>query len=204
MDYLMLIVMLATSAWAATSRPNIVLIVTDDLDLVLGGMQPLAFTQQLVGNRGATFVNAFTSSPICCPARASILSGHYAHNHRTFNNSEIGGCYGAYWRKVVEPTTFPKRLQENGYRTFYAGKYLNEYKAKELPPGWSEWAGLRGNSRYRDFVLNENGRVVTYGGDSYLTDVLTNKTNDFLLRTSTPFFAMVAVSIRREIFRHKH
>jgi N-acetylglucosamine-6-sulfatase len=194
MSSFVLLVALATSAWAATSRPNVVLIVTDDLDLVLGGMQPLAFTQQLVANRGATFVNAFTSSPICCPSRASILSGRYAHNHRTLNNSESGGCYGSHWRKVVEPVAFPKRLQENGYRTFYAGKYLNEYDAKEQPPGWSEWAGLKGNSRYRDFLLNENGRLVTYGGDSYLTDVLANKTNEFLARTSTPFFAMVSVS----------
>lgn len=68
----------------------------------------------------------FTSSPVCCPSRASLLSGQYAHNHRTTNNSYSGGCYGERWRQQVENRTFPVHFLENGYNTFYGGKYLNQ------------------------------------------------------------------------------
>lgn len=70
-------------------------------------------------------MNKFTPSAICCPSRASLLTGQYAHNHRTTNNSMSGGCYGEHWRKNVEHRTLPVYLQQNGYKTFYAGKYLN-------------------------------------------------------------------------------
>lgn len=71
------------------------------------------------------FLEQFTSSPICCPSRASLLSGQYAHNHQTTNNSVSGGCYGEHWKTNAENHTFPVYLQRNGYNTFYAGKYLN-------------------------------------------------------------------------------
>lgn len=152
-------------------------------------------TQQLVANRGATFINAvsiyrqqtikrlhlfshfhysllqFTSSPICCPSRSSLLAGQYAHNVKTLNNSQSGGCYGTHWREKVEPEAFPVVLQNAGYQTFYAGKYLNEYYSEVVPPGWSRWHGLHGNSKYYNYTLNENGRVVSFI-DDYLTDVL--------------------------------
>lgn len=73
----------------------------------------------------------FTSSPICCPSRASILSGQYAHNHATSNNSMSGGCYGSIWKEHIEPRTFPVQLQNSGYRTFYAGKYLNRVRLRQ-------------------------------------------------------------------------
>lgn len=62
---------------------------------------------------------------MCCPSRASIFSGRYAHNHATTNNSMSGGCYSSIWQEHIEPHTFPVQLQNSGYRTFYAGKYLN-------------------------------------------------------------------------------
>lgn len=72
---------------AEESAPNFVIILTDDQDVVLNGLNPMIQTQQLIANRGATFLNAFTSSPICCPSRSSLLTGQYAHNVKTFNNS---------------------------------------------------------------------------------------------------------------------
>lgn len=178
---------------AEESAPNFVIILTDDQDVVLNGLNPMIQTQQLIANRGATFLNAFTSSPICCPSRSSLLTGQYAHNVKTFNNSQAGGCYGTHWREKVEPSTFPLLLQQAGYRTFYAGKYLNEYYSKEVPPGWDDWHGLHGNSKYYNYTLNENGQIVTFS-DEYLTDVLSNRTVDFLanVQLGVPFFAMVA------------
>lgn len=109
-------------------------------------------TLNLIGNRGATFTNCvsiknaeiilsflfglvckerivvqFVATPVCCPNRASILTGRYQHTHLTVNNSVAGGCNSAQWRRLQEPTTFGSLLQNIiGYKTFYAGKYLNQ------------------------------------------------------------------------------
>ncbi|XP_062560664.1 N-acetylglucosamine-6-sulfatase-like [Armigeres subalbatus] len=193
--------MLVFGTHSSEDAPNIVLILTDDQDIVLKGMNPMTKTQQLVANRGATFLNAFTSSPICCPSRSSLLTGQYAHNVKTFNNSENGGCYGSYWRETVEPTAFPVLLQKAGYQTFYAGKYLNEYYSEVVPPGWDDWHGLHGNSRYYNYTLNENGQKVSFT-DEYLTDVLSNRIVNFIsnIKPGTPFFAMVAPPAPHEPF----
>ncbi|XP_058463917.1 N-acetylglucosamine-6-sulfatase-like isoform X1 [Malaya genurostris] len=173
--------------------PNIVLILTDDQDVILKGLNPMVQTQQLIANQGATFINAFTSSPICCPSRSALLSGQYAHNIKTYNNSNSGGCYGNYWQEKVESATFPVLLQNNGYQTFYAGKYLNEYYSEKIPTGWNEWFGLHGNSKYFNYSLNENGKIV-FHTDEYFTDVLKSHVLNFItnITDNKPFFAMVA------------
>uniref|UniRef100_A0A182JMF2 Sulfatase N-terminal domain-containing protein n=1 Tax=Anopheles atroparvus TaxID=41427 RepID=A0A182JMF2_ANOAO len=172
---------------------NFIVILTDDQDIVLQGLTPMTNTQQQIANEGTTFVNAFTSSPVCCPSRSSILSGKYAHNHRVTNNSLSGGCYGTFWQQHIEPTLLPTILSKAGYQTFYAGKYLNQYFSETVPPGWSQWFGLHGNSRYYNFTVTENGRRVGYE-DLYFTDYLHSKVLDFInqVKQDTPFFAMVA------------
>uniref|UniRef100_A0A6B2EJ55 Putative sulfatase n=1 Tax=Phlebotomus kandelakii TaxID=1109342 RepID=A0A6B2EJ55_9DIPT len=181
----------------ASKLPNIVLILTDDQDVVLNGMMPMKGVQELLAQEGATFINAFTSSPLCCPSRAAILSGRYAHNHATTNNSVSGGCYGKFWKDVVEKNALPVMLQARGYKTFFAGKYLNEYRTTEVPPGWDDWFGLHGNSVYYNYTLTENGKAVKYGaeGVDYLTDMLGQKSVEFLEKQNSlekPFFLMVA------------
>ncbi|XP_059619432.1 N-acetylglucosamine-6-sulfatase-like [Phlebotomus argentipes] len=173
--------------------PNVVLIVTDDQDVVLNGMMPMKSVQECLAKEGATFINAFTSSPICCPSRASILTGRYAHNHATINNSMSGGCYGRFWRDVMEKNTLPMKLQAGGYETFFAGKYLNDYKTTEVPLGWNHWHGLHGNSVYYNYTLTENGKAVRYEAE-YLTDILAQRSAEFLQQydQSKPFFLMVA------------
>lgn len=87
-------------------------------------------------------------------------------------------------------------LSAAGYSTFYGGKYLNEYKGFEVPPGWNEFYGLHGNSRYYNYTLRENGQNVSYT-DYYLTDLLRDKFVNYLdshtkLAADQPFFAMIA------------
>ncbi|KAH8319995.1 hypothetical protein KR074_011007, partial [Drosophila pseudoananassae] len=183
--------------------PNIVLILTDDQDVELYGMHPMEKTITKIGREGAAFYHAYTPTPICCPARASLLTGMYAHNHGTQNNSVSGGCYGSRWRAFMEPRSLPIHLQRRGYTTFFAGKYLNQYPGSLTPVGWHHFYGLHGNSRYYNYTLRENTYNVHYD-KVYLTDLLRDRAVDFLkLATQSknksdetdedvrPFFAMI-------------
>ncbi|XP_046681956.1 N-acetylglucosamine-6-sulfatase-like [Homalodisca vitripennis] len=182
----------------AAKKPNIVFILTDDQDILLGSVTPVKQVQTLVANKGATFTNAFVSTPICCPSRSSILTGRYLHNHKTTNNSFSGGCSSVNWQQTLEPRTFGRLLQSAGYRTFYAGKYLNAYGYKEaggtahVPVGWDWWLGLEGNSRYYDYTLSING-TARHFSDQYLTNVIQNYSVKFLetVAHSSDSFLMV-------------
>ncbi|GAA6105849.1 N-acetylglucosamine-6-sulfatase [Tachysurus ichikawai] len=185
-------------------RPNIVLILTDDLDISIGGMIPLNKTRKLIGDAGITFTNTFVASPLCCPSRASILTGKYPHNHRVINNTLEGNCSSLAWQKSQEPYTFPVLLQKHlYYQTFFAGKYMNEYGNKQsggvehIPPGWDQWFALERNSKYYNYTLSVNGKAQRHGQnytEDYLTDVLANISLDFLQYKSNyrPFFMMVS------------
>lgn len=187
----------------SSRRPNVVLILTDDLDVAIGGMTPLTKTRKLIGAEGISFSNAFVASPLCCPSRASILTGKYPHNHHVFNNTLEGNCSSAAWRKSEEPHAFPALLRARAnYQTFFAGKYLNQYRCQEdngvkhIPPGWSHWVALEKNSRYYNYTLCVNGKARKHGADyrkDYLTDLLANVSVEFLQREfEQPFFMMVS------------
>ncbi|CAL7944854.1 unnamed protein product [Xylocopa violacea] len=152
-------------------------------------MTPMKNTLDLIGSHGATFSNCFVASPICCPNRASILTGRYQHNHLVVNNSISGGCNSVEWQKLQEPNTFARYLKrEMLYTTFYAGKYLNQYGSKivggpaHVPIGWDWWAGLIGNSKYYNYSLSINGTEKKFGNKEtdYLTDIISELATDFL------------------------
>lgn len=93
----------------------------------------------------------FVASPLCCPSRASILTGKYPHNHHVVNNTLEGNCSSTAWQKTQEPETFSAFLQKHGtYQTFFAGKYLNEVKTQTgnfcngetLPLRWKTFSSL--------------------------------------------------------------
>ncbi|RUS76004.1 hypothetical protein EGW08_016249 [Elysia chlorotica] len=184
-------------------KPNIVFVLTDDQDVVLFGQQPMAKTHKLLTEQGMLFENMFVSSPLCCPSRASILTGQFVHNHNTQNNSVNGGCSGQTWQKQAEPKAFNTYLKAEGYKTFFAGKYLNQYGleksggVKHVPPGWDEWHGLVGNSVYYNYSLSVNGKEEKHGDnytEDYLPDLIHRRGLDFLSRQSDrrPFFMMLS------------
>ncbi|KAM8981048.1 N-acetylglucosamine-6-sulfatase [Sarcophilus harrisii] len=189
---------------AGARRPNVVLILTDDQDDLLGGMTPLKKTKALIADMGMSFSSAYVPSPLCCPSRASILTGKYPHNHHVVNNTLEGNCSSKLWQKIQEPYTFPAILRSMcGYQTFFAGKYLNEYGAldaggvEHVPPGWSYWYALEKNSKYYNYTLSVNGKARKHGENyslDYLTDVLANVSLDFLdyKSNSEPFFMMIS------------
>ena len=111
------------------SRPDIVVVMTDDLDWttlyaarVLGLMPNL---DAFIGDLGTTFTRSFVTNSVCCPSRASYLTGQYTHNHRTYSNQRTNGAVIAF----DDTSTVATWLQAAGYRTAYVGKYLTWYGA---------------------------------------------------------------------------
>jgi arylsulfatase A-like enzyme len=174
-----------------------IFILADDLDLA--SVQQMPNLHSLVTEEGASFENAFVSYPVCCPSRATILTGLYAHNHGVESNKPPDGGFPKFLSEGNEEETIAVRLQEEGYRTALFGKYLNKYPGKDqahVPPGWDEWHAKLGGHEYYDYDMNENGEVVSYGSETedYYTDVLSDKATGFVWSAasdSRPFFAYV-------------
>eukprot|EP00808_Paulinella_micropora_P017414 g74708.t1 len=106
-------------------RPNIIFILTDDQDV--SSMEVMSNTNELLAAGGTTFSNAFAAVPVCCPSRASILTGQHAHNTKVTGNTIGSNCSSASWRQGGEMNTYAVHLQRAGYWTAYWGKYLNKY-----------------------------------------------------------------------------
>jgi N-acetylglucosamine-6-sulfatase len=160
-------------AGKAPIKPNVVVIVADDLDKKLLRWMPQ--TRRLLADQGATFDRYYVEQSTCCTSRASILSGEYTHNHGVRGNHYPAGGFFR-WHEGRESTALPTWLEANGYRSALLGKYLNEYPypggydgtdaekhALEafVPPGWQSWFSPVGGTPYRqrDTVVNVNGVV---------------------------------------------
>ena len=167
----------ATAADGPGTRPSIVLILTDDEDVASHRFMPK--TKALLEDAGTTFENFFVSYPFCCPSRASILRGQYAHNTQVVGNELPYGGFEKLRQRGLEDSTIATWLQAAGYRTALVGKYINRYAPETdgVPPGWSDWYAAGNAHPSYDYVLNENGRIVVYGREpeDYLNDVLTEK-----------------------------
>jgi N-acetylglucosamine-6-sulfatase len=160
-------------------RPNIIMILTDDLDAA--SILHMPNLKSLLIEQGTTFENAFVSNPLCCPSRATILRGQYAHNHDVLTNEPPDGGFEKFRELGRESSTMATWLDAEGYRTIFVGKYMNGYEGTYVPPGWDEWYGISGN--YLSTDLNENGKVNHYDPEQdYLTDVLADRAVDYVRR----------------------
>jgi arylsulfatase A-like enzyme len=201
------LVLVAALAFAAPavaqepSKPNVVLLMTDDQ--TVGDMEVMPMTRRLIGGRGVTFTRSFVSYPLCCPSRATFLTGQYAHNNGV--HCLYKWCHGGYGHMRTDEY-LPRWLEDVGYATGHIGKYLNGYGSEwdaVVPPGWTDWHGLVDHTTYRmwGYKMNENGRTRQYGrpraetARSYQTDVLAGKALAFIAKQSRaerPFFLSVA------------
>ena len=192
------VALLGLLAWQAAAAPeptgvrpshlNLVVILADDERWDSNGR--MTNVQRLLAAHGITFTNAFATTSECCPSRASILTGQYAHTNGVIENFGPNSYPHFY-----EKSNLAVWLHDAGYDTALVGKYLNDYTVygnHHVPPGWSTWVAMDSvpEERYYDYTLNENGGLVHYGTkvSDYSTDVLARKATEFLSIAKEPFF----------------
>jgi arylsulfatase A-like enzyme len=184
---------------ARPGAPNIVLILTDDQRW--DTLHAMPAVQQLLVRRGVTFSNAFVVNSLCCPSRASILTGGYSHTTGVYAN---GGPHGGF-KVFDDASTIATRLDDGGYETGLFGKYLNRYGGTYVPPGWDRWFAFSGPKRrprpsaYVDFTVNDGGKLVPYtGASNYSTDLLAREAADFIRDSDQPLFLYLSTAAPHE------
>ena len=145
-------------------KPNILIFVTDDQRR--DTMSAMPATRAIFGE-GTRFTNGAVTTPLCCPSRASILTGRYAHNHGLLGN---GGTL------ETQDETIQRYLDDAGYRTGIIGKYLNSWRTADNPPHFDEWALTR--KRYYNYKADIDGEVTERS--DYHTDFVEEQTTLFL------------------------
>ncbi|RYU09665.1 sulfatase [Nocardioides iriomotensis] len=189
-------------------RPNVLVMMMDDMRD--DDLQFMPNVQRLIADQGVRFTNMFSPHPLCCPARASFVSGLYSHNHEVWSHKAPFG-----FRVFDDRQTFPRWLHENGgYDTAFVGKYLNGYGRQKrldgssslryIPPGWTDWRPsvdnvkeepearhLQGGTyRYFDTTLSDNGVLEPHEG-VYQTNLYSDITQEVIrrgARSPQPFF----------------
>ncbi|MEM9143922.1 MAG: sulfatase [Bacteroidota bacterium] len=165
---------------------NVIFILTDDhrYDYMgFTGKVPWLETPNMdkLAEDGAYFANAFVTTSLCSPSRASILTGQFSHNHTIVDNN------------APDPgnlTFFPQYLQKAGYQTGFFGKWHMGDHGDEPQPGFSHWESFPGQGVYYNPTLNINGKRVTYSDSTYITDLLTEHAVDWMENRDRkkPFF----------------
>jgi N-acetylglucosamine-6-sulfatase len=166
---------LAATGSQKTGKRNIILMLSDDHRYDFMGFMPQApaFLEtpnmDRMARQGAHLANAFVSTSLCSPSRASILTGRYMHHHRIVDNQ----------RPEPEGTVFfPQYLQEAGYQTAFIGKWHMGHDDDAPRPGFDHWVSFKGQGDYLDPTLNINGTRRQFQG--YTTDILTDHALEWL------------------------
>jgi N-acetylglucosamine-6-sulfatase len=196
---------LPAPAAAPSSKPNIVLILTDDqrydelapVQTSSGRVLPMPHVTHDLADHGVSFTNAFVANSLCCPSRTSILTGQYSHTTDVYSNEAPYGGFTVFRDK----TTIATQLSQAGYRTALIGKYLNQYgdagHSGYVPPGWDYWSAFATDwgGAYYNYDLNVNGHIQKHGSTAadYSTDVLAGEATHFIRATKRgPLFLFFA------------
>jgi len=189
--FVCIILIICSSALAQKSgkerRPNIVVVLVDDMRWDEYGEAGHNYIKtpniDRIAKEGARFINAFATTPLCSPSRASFLTGQYAHTNGIVDNT-------ARNEQSHRLNTFPKQLHENGYATAFIGKWhMGNDDTKR--PGFDYWVSLKGQGEAIDPALNINGELQTVKG--YVTDILTDHSLRFInQKREQPFLLYLA------------
>jgi arylsulfatase A-like enzyme len=179
----------------AAARPNIVVIVTDDQRA--DSLEVMPQTRAFLGDGGVTFPQAFVATPLCCPSRASIMTGRYAHNHGVRNNRLTP--------ELDHTTTMQAALKAAGYQTAISGKFLLYWDLSQPPPNFDHWSIVNETDYYGDYYSVDGQRQQI---NEYSTDFIAAKALEFLdgfeADDARPFFLYVATQAPHEPFIPEH
>ncbi len=181
----------ASAPAVATDPPNVVVVLLDDARA--DDMDTLPEIAARVGDQGAVLPHFYASFPLCCPARATLLTGQYPHNHGVLNNVAPTGGF----KRFEDSSTLATWL-DPGYRTGLIGKYFNQYAPPYVPPGWDEWMVPRSMYNYTGsgwFIdRGAGGDYVAHPG--YQTDTIGDLATDFIRRNAgqaEPFLLFTSI-----------
>jgi arylsulfatase A-like enzyme len=163
------------------NRPNVLIIITDDQRIE--SMGPMRKTRAWFRRGGTEYLNAFVTTPLCCPSRASIFTGRYAHNHKVRTNADAS--------ELDAKSTLAHYLKQDGYQTAIVGKYLNSWTGQ--PSHFEQWHTFENRSGYKNVPFNSNGvvhRVKRYSTD-YLSSRARGLVRGFESQDAKPWFLVV-------------
>lgn len=196
----------ARTTQASAKRPNVVFVLTDDLSSNLVKYMPHV---QALARRGMTFDNYTVTDSLCCPSRASILTGMFPHDTHVLGNTLAdSGGYDKFVQVGDQHKTFAVGLSRSGVRTGFFGKYLNWFDPHAFHnpngtlrsmPGWNTFnaVGQGGYSEFR-YTMTRFGHLYTSTiatPQTYLTGVLWRDSAKFIRNAAAahkPFMAEVA------------
>lgn len=194
---LLLVSLAAEPTGSRPVRPNVVVILADDLETGTLHHFP-RITADLV-RQGLSFDRFFTADSWCCPSRSSILRSQYVHSHGVWTNTAPEGGFERFHTLELERSTIGTWMRDAGYRTGFMGKYLNHYPGTAdetyVPPGWDTWkVPVRGLYDEYGYRLNNDGRPVEHGWGEHdhLADVIAAEARDFIHAGNGPFFLFLA------------
>jgi arylsulfatase A-like enzyme len=168
----------------SSRKPNVVVVMTDDQrwDCLGVAGHPFLKTPHLdrLANEGVRFENAFVTTSLCSPSRASFLSGLYAHTHGVQNN---------FTDYPAGLASYPRALKEAGYRTAYIGKWHMGEQNDDARPGFDYWASHKGQGKYNDNEFNVNGKRSLIAG--YYSHAVTNLAVDWLKAAGNDPFLLI-------------
>ena len=138
-----------------------------------------------LAHEGVHFKNSFVTTALCSPSRASILTGQYAHTHTVVDNEAPAPANLVY---------FPQYLQKQGYQTAFFGKWHMGGIGDDPRPGFNHWVSFRGQGVYYNPLLNIDGKHVQYKDSTYISDLLTDLSLDWLKKRdkNKPFFVYLS------------
>lgn len=175
------------------SRPNIIVIVADDMPM--DSLDHMPYLSSDPGGSWLTFSQGIITSPICAPSRFSMFAGRYARTVGVSNNDEVNE---AFHGGVPQPSLVAPALKRAGYHTAHVGKYQNHWPWTDFGGaastmkalGWDDWRHHTGGD-YFDYSFWDNGTQTTYDDTldaNYVTDQEFARAVDIVENTREPFF----------------
>ncbi|MHA7901180.1 MAG: sulfatase family protein [Henriciella sp.] len=159
----------------AAASPNIIFVLTDDQRYdAIGALDPNIDTPVMdkMLNEGVHFENAFVTTSLCSPSRATLLTGQYMHTHGVVDNNRVD---------VSHLEFFPERLQMAGYQTAFIGKWHMGAQGDDPQPGFDHWVSFKGQGHYRPINNGNQSWLNVNGARVPQTDYITDELTDYAL-----------------------